>query len=182
MMIGHQEYWDDVPPLGREGRRWLRRRVYTTTQEWLRAKTKVDPEDLDAAPLIDALVCDLVAEPEELFTWVDEEHFLGRGYSSGHYVFKQDVVLRRLPELFAATAQRLDATEFPEMDDWLDALQRDVLYAPGPTEQSRAFLLERSGVRICRVCRAGFAPDRRTAVRCPRCRAGRKAPAKRRSV
>ena len=172
-MIAHEEYWDDVPPLGRKGWRWLRRLVYRATQDWLRDETKVDPGDPDAAPLIAALVSDLVAGPSSLVSWQDEEHFSGQKFC-GHYVFKKAEVRRRLPELFTATAQRLDATYFAQLDDWLEALQDGVLFSSGPAEPSCSRLLDRVGVGICRKCRGRFAPDRINAVRCPQCRPGRK--------
>jgi hypothetical protein len=51
-MFAQKEYWDDVPPLGRQGRRWLRRKLYRLCQIWLRANTQIDPEDEYAGPLI----------------------------------------------------------------------------------------------------------------------------------
>jgi len=200
MMIAHQEYWDDVPPLGRAGRRWLRRRLYATTQSWLRTQTKVDPEDPEAAPLIYALVCDLAAEPSSLLTWEDAEHFSGRAFSSGHYVFKKDAVLRRLPKLFAATAQKRAAPPSPippgpiDVHAALAALAApaarviaeprayDLLSVPGVRWSEASNRLFRAQTRIqakrpkvCHCCGVTFTLRRSYAATCPVCKAaGRK--------
>lgn len=174
-MFLHQGYWDDVPPLGGAGRRWLRRRLYVITTRWIREQTKVNPGDRRAALLISVLVRELAAEPAYVLVWVDKTEWAGPGFASGHYFIREDAVLRRLPELFPQAAQLVDAGNFPQLDDWLDAWRRGILYSPVPREPSRTELFNRLGLRACRDCRASFPLDRRGVVRCPTCRAVRKA-------
>ncbi len=112
-MICHKEYWDDVPPLGRTGRRWLRRRLYLETQYWLQKQTKVDPEDPENGQFVKTLVSELAAEPLSVLRWVDAEEFSGRGFSSGDYVLDLEDVARLLPELFAAWHSALTLRIFP---------------------------------------------------------------------
>lgn len=190
-MIVHDGFWERGPRLGREGRRWRYRKLYLAAQNWLKAHTKVDPEDPETEPLVERMVSHLEATPGGLLSWSDEPTYRGPGYASGAWRFREDEAARRLPEAFNAAAAAEDQSDFPDLDSWLDAERRGTLYAAAPLEVQGADLLGRHSKaagqffearnrvrahwpRRCRACDAEFRPERNGMVRCAACRAGNK--------
>lgn len=188
------DFWKGVPPLGRRGRQWFRRKMWHYACILLAKQGKDPQHSAESADVAAAIVDWFTANIKRYVGWQDEKEYRGRGYAFGQWAMICDKVEADFPAALRECEPRIraehEAARYPTLDAWLDAERQGrvaasshaepyaVTFVPEahrPAYFDRLHRMHRTWPRACGSCGAEFRPERYGGVRCRACRQRAKA-------